>query len=154
MFAFPVEDRGYACGQILHKYQLILAAIFEPLFSEPLPEVSVIVKSPIVFIVTTFDLRISKGSWLGVGSTAPVTIPELVFKLSQSAKDNVALQNYDRTISRVASLEEQRIVPYRSTASEALVERMVRAFHHLEAWDPAYEPYTFESISRRATLLA
>ena len=154
VFAFPVAGEQFGAGQIIRPKPLLLAVIFRDLLRQPLPPVDEIVSTPPAFVVTTFDVLIKRGDWKVLGEAQPITLPELVFKVSRSTIDNIFLEDLDRTKGRPATREEIQHVPYRSSVSPKGVEAMLEALHGMRDWQAEYDGYTWEAITDRSKLLA
>jgi len=150
VFQIPVNDHSVAYGQIVSKMKPNppLMAVFEKLYPPGQSiDIETIVRDEIVFLVNSFDSKITSGEWPLIGNRPPderMVLPN--FKTSIGSPGNFYVMSYDATRRRPATAEEARWLPLRSSVSPSLLQQAIRAHHKLETYLSDFSDFEYEKV--------
>jgi hypothetical protein len=154
VFLVPLDDRSWACGQIVSAWndELYLA-----IFGQKVEDRSVDVRSAIdqepALLVLTLDAKFWHGDWPIIGNVREnlADFPQPAFKVRQSGV--VYVESRDRAISRPASPSEVEILRYRNVSSPAVIEEAIHAYFGIGEWNPHFDKFHADYAYRSGQLL-
>jgi len=154
VFLIPLDDNGWACGQLVSKWNdELYVAIFGEKVEAQVDPGRAVSKEP-MFLALTLDAKLFHGDWPIIGNIQEnlPRFPQPAFKVRQSGV--VYIESRDRTVSRPAAPKETEILKYRTVSSPAVIQKAVQAHFGLGEWSSSYDGLRAEYAFDSSRLLA
>ena len=136
--AIPLADGVFSCAQVLVKRKILYLAVFSKLHDE-FPRMPECAADTVALVGWSMDAQIYHGIWKILGNI-PVIRQDLMRKTYLVLYDGKeSVEHFDGELLRPASIDETRTLHRRTSYSPALLEKVIRAFHRIERWDPDFD---------------
>jgi hypothetical protein len=131
VFAIPISSDQRVYGQVVDQVGLEFLVV---LFHSNSVSVEEATRSGIDLAGIVFDVKLRNGDWPIVANLPPVRIKAPWFVLGHEGLENLRIENFDRSATRMVRLTEAAKHHHRHLSDPMLLQLAAEAFHGQREW--------------------
>lgn len=141
VFLVPVSDEAFGIGQVAGDWKgelyLIIYDATYPTVRDAKPQ-DVCRLSPLLSALS-LDAKIYNGDWPIIGSVKENlgSTPQPAYKVEQGG--HMYVESRDRTVTRIASDEEESVLRFRNVVAPIRIENALKALRGFGEWNPRFD---------------
>jgi hypothetical protein len=155
VFQIPLDGARVGYGQVVAQPQkdVLFVCLFAAVSkTEEQPNLQTILRSEILLAGNTFDGKIWHGHWPVVGNVPPSSAIALP-KYREGLPGHAFVESFDMTKRRVATIEEESVLPFRTFVAPIRLENALKALLGTGEWLEEYDHMRYELVQRSSKVV-
>lgn len=154
IFQIPIDDTRVGYGQVVvqpEKNVLFVCAFAATTRPGEQPDLEIILRSEILLAGNTFDAKIWHGHWPVVGNEPPNMQAIALPNYKEGLPGEAFIESLDMKRRRRATLEEERLLPFRAYVAPVRFENAMKALFGIGDWLATYEDLKYERVRQSSS---
>jgi len=156
IFQMPIDDTRVGYGQVVvqpERKVLFVCAFAATTRPGEQPDLNVILRSEILLAGNTFDAKIWHGHWPVVGNLPPNMGTIVLPNYKEGLPGQALVESLDRTRRRRATIDEERLLPFRLYVAPVGFEKALKALFGIGEWLADDEDLRYDRVRQSGLIV-